>query len=307
LIKALVRSGQLTAASSLLKQAMEKFPADPQILFWTGNALYKEKRYDEAAGLYEEALAKTEKPIIGLSSSLASLYMMQEQYSRALQLAMLDLAYDKNLTQANEIVGLVYARLRKYEKACPYLRVAFKNGDNSFSVAISLTRSLIWCGNYDEAFIPALFALAGAHNLQDKAAAQIALKIIAPHLSRRLLRDNVSELAGFPALEKNPYVHIDLTKICLDKNLLDLALTEGFLAVKLNPQSAEAKYRLALVLENDKHYYPAALQYLREAQVLEPYNREVSQHLMRLEDRLTINKSDWAWQLKDWLNPGSSF
>ena len=83
---------------------------------------------------------------------MGSLYLRQEQYSRALQLAMLDLSYDNNLPEANEIIGLVYARLRKYEKACPYLRVAFKNGDSSFAVSIAFARALIWCGNYEEAF-----------------------------------------------------------------------------------------------------------------------------------------------------------
>ena len=130
--------------------------------------------------------------------------------------------------------------------------------------------------------------------MQEKKAAQSSLDTIAPHLSKRLLKEHILEMARFPELQKNANVHMELAKICLNKNLFDLALAEGFVTVKLNPQSAEGKYRLALILENDKHYYPAALQYLREAQVLEPYNQSISQHLMRLEDRLTINKSDWG-------------
>ena len=73
------------------------------------------------------------------------------------------------------------------------------------------------------------------------------------------------------------------------------------MAVKIDPHYALAKYKLALFMENYKHDYGSALNYLREARVLEPYNREINLHLTRLEDRLAINKSDWAWRLKDWL------
>ncbi len=302
LIKALVRSGQLTAASSLLKQAMTKFPADPQILFWTGNALYKEHRYDEAAGLYEEALATTPKPIVGLSSALATLYLMKDQHSKALQLAMLDLGYDKNLPEANEIAGLVFMRVGKFEKACSHLAIAFKSEPNNFPISVGYCRSLMWCGNYNDALLPGLFALTTATNLNDKTFVQKSLVVISSHVSKKTVKNIVSDLAYYPELEKNAAVHTELAKICLEKHLLESALAQSLIASKLNPKSAEAKYNLALIIENYKHYYPAALQYLREAQTLEPYNREISQHLLRLEDRLNINKNDWAWQFKDWLN-----
>jgi len=302
LVKALVRTGQLTAASSLLMQAMQRFPADPQVLFWTGNALYKEQRYDEAKALYQEAWAKSHKPIVGLYSALGSLDLREGRYGNALRLAMADLSHDKNLPQANEVAGLALERMSRYEKALPYLTIAFKYNPENYSLAYSFARSLMWCAKYNQAFMPALFALSNAPHYEGRSLVINTMKTITPHLSKGEVQADISQASQSRYLWQNPLVHQELMRICIDKGLLDLALVEGSIAVRLNPQSANARYKLALMLENYKHDYPAALQYLREAQVLDPYDHDIKQCLMRLEDRLTINKADWAWQLKDWLN-----
>jgi tetratricopeptide (TPR) repeat protein len=301
LVKAQIRAGQLSAASSLLKQAMERFPTDPQILFWTGNALFKEQRYNEARELYVQAINKSKKPIVGINSALGNLSLLEERYSNALALAMTDLAYDPNLPLANEVAGLAFLKIGKFEHAVPYLAIAYKSDPTNYNIAINYARSLIWCGKYNDAIMPVLSAMAIAPNFIDRNAVTKITDDLIPHLSKASICDRADQISSLSALNKNVFVHLELAKMCLKRNLPQLALKESLLAVKLDPHSADAKYKLALVTENYEHDYPTALRYLREAKVLDPYNYEITQHLSRLEDRLTINKSDWAWHLKDWL------
>ncbi len=304
LIKALMRSGQLTAASALLKQGAQKFPAHPQILFWTGNALYSAKRYDEAAALYEEAFAKSNKPIIGLPSAMGNIYLQQGNYTKAYQMANIDLSYNRYLPQANELMGLILFRSGRIEKASPFLAVAFKYDPDNYTLASAYAQSLTWTGKYSDALIPALIAFAKASGYQNVETAKITVDQIIPRLSKRVVKENVYKVRGLPSLAHNAQIHLLLARICLSKGVADLALNECLIATKLNPSDSIAKYRLALILENYTHEYGLSLQYLRQAHVLEPYNPQIKQHLMRLEDRLTISKSDWAWRVKDWLTNG---
>jgi tetratricopeptide (TPR) repeat protein len=302
LVKAQVRAGQLSAASSLLKQAMQRFPADPQILFWTGNALFKEHRYDEAKQLYAEALNNSKSHIVGINSALGHLSLLQEQYANALALAMADISYEPNHPQANEVAGLALLKMGKFEHAISHLAIAYKNCPSNYDLALSYARALIWCGKYNSALMPGLSALASAPNFIDRYAATKTLEAIAPYLSKVTILEVIDEVNNSRTINKNIFVHLELAKICLKKNLSALAYNESLTAVKIDPWSAQAKFRLALITESYKQDYKSALNLLREAKVLDPYNYEIKQYLMHLEDRLTIKKTDWAWSLKDWLD-----
>ncbi len=281
---------------------MDRFPADPQVLFWTGNALFKERRYDEARQLYVQAINKSKKPIIGINSALANLSLLEQRYGNALALAMVDLAYDPNLAQANEVAGLAMVKIGKFEQAVPHLAIAYKNDPGNYNLAVDYTRALIWCGKYDQAIMPAMSGIADASNFLERRSVDKLVDNFISHISKASVCESVEQISHLHNFDKNAFVHLELAKICLKIDLPELALKETLIAVKIDPHSANAKYKLALIAENYEHDYANALRYLREAKALEPYNSEINQHLLRLEDRLTINKIDWAWRLKDWLN-----
>lgn len=300
LIKAQLRAGQTSAASCLLKQAIKRFSADPQVLFLTGQALYKERRFDEARQLYAQAIDKSKKPITGINSAMGELSLLERQYNNALSLAMADLAVDADMPQANEIAGTALFKLGQYERAIPYLKVAFKNSPNNFSLAYSYIQALIWCGKYNDSFFPLIVSLANYTTQLEKNRLEKAILYVSPHLSKKTIRQTVEEVSH-SRFNGSELVHTELAAICLQKNIPDLALSEYLLADRLNPNSAQTKYCLAIVLEEQKRDYTGALSYLRAAKALDPYKREVNLRLMRLEDRMNVKKSDWAWLLKDWL------
>ena len=305
LIKALLRSGQSMAASNLLKQATRRFPTDPQILLWTGNVLYDEQKYKEAESLYTEALYGAQKPILGLSTALARLRLKEKRYSTALNLCKSDLALNPNFAQANEIAGISLMEMGKFAKAMPYLKIAFMHSPYDYLIAFDFTQSLIWCGKYNQALIPALCSLATAGTDENRQSVRKIIGQILPHLSQNTVKDVGLALKNYPPLENNSDIHIEMAQIDQTKHLTSLATTEYLTAVKLAPQSWSAKYQAAMMLTDYKHDYPLALQLLREAHAMSPDNNDITVHLMRLEDRLTNRKADWAWQIKDRLTTDS--
>ncbi len=302
LIKALVKSGQSIAASNLLKQAIKRFPTNGQILLWTGNTLYDEHKYKEAESLYLLGLGASQQPVLGLSTALARLRLKDKRYDAALNLCHTDLSLNPNFPQANEIAGIALMETGKFAKAMPCLKIAFRTHPYDYLISFDYTQSLIWCGKYNDALLPALCSLATAGTDQNKQLVQKTISAIVPHLSTNGLRHTTSQLENYPPLKNNPAIHIELAKIAKSKDLADLATSEFLTAVKLDPQSWTAKYQAALVLEAYEHNYALALQYLRDAHGLNPNNDEITQHLMRLEDRLTNRTADWAWQIKDGLS-----
>jgi len=305
LINALDKTGQKTAAANILKQAEQKFPKDPNILLLAGNASFRQGKYAEAESSYRKALEESvhsKEPVLGLPTALAALRLRAGRYRMAYNLAKIDLAIDPNLLKSNEIAGIAAMKAAQFERALPYLKVAFNHTSApSLTVAFDYAQSLLWCGNYNEALIPALCSLTIAGDDHDRDTAITAIKEISAHLSKR----NV-ERAGLALrqslVSKSAIAHSELAKICLDKGMVNRALTEAELASKYAPQSSECKYEVALILETYKHDYRKALTYLRLAHALAPNNDEISQHLMRLEDRLVVYDSDWSWQFKRWLS-----
>jgi tetratricopeptide (TPR) repeat protein len=302
LIKALIETGQWAAASNLLKQAQQRFPNDPQILLWTGNASLREGKYRQAEDLYQLAMQVAKKPVLGLPTALASLRLRERNYAAAYRLADKDLAIDRNFPPANEMSGVALMKTGQFERAMPRLKIAFEHSSPSFTLAFDYTQSLIWCGQYNDALIAGLCSLAIASSDQYRAMVRKAINEISTHLDKQAVEKAVQTLSHYPLVKNSAVAHAQMAKICLDKGLTNLAASESFIAVKLAPQSAQAKYELALILECYQHNYLTALKYLRQAHALAPNDNEINQHLMRLEDRLTSSKTDWSWQFKNWLS-----
>ena len=299
LIKALTKTGQWTAANSLLKLAEQRFPNDPQVLLWTGNTSFREGKYREAEVYYLQAMQLAKQPILGLPTALAQERLREGNYGDALKLTEQDLAIDSNFSMANEICGQALMKMGQFECAMPRLKIAFEQKSPSFTVVFDYTRSLIWCGMYSEALIPGLCGLAQAPNDEYRAATRKILNQISIHLSKQMVERAVQELPHYRLVENSDIAHSQMAKLCLDKGLTNLAISQSLVAIHLAPQSAEDRYELALILETYQHNYLEALKYLRQARAIAPNDYALSQHLMRLEDRLTNHKTDWSWQFKD--------
>ena len=218
-----------------------------------------------------------------------------------MRLAARDLAMDKNFVPANEVMGVALMKVGLFERAMPYLKIAFLSEPGSYAIAFDYAQSLIWCGLYNDAVMPVLCSLAAAHGEQQNEIVCKAINRIVVHLSRKNVEQAVQAASRFRLAGNRAAVHSQLAKMCLNKGLIDLAVSEAFRAVKLAPQAAEANYEMALILESYRHDNLSALQFLRQAHALAPYDYEISQHLMRMEDRLTSSKTDWSEQFKNWI------
>ena len=201
LIKAQTKAGQLAAARNLLRQAMEKYSDDPQILFLTGNALFKEQRYEEAKQLYIRAA--NAKSIIGINSALANLSLVQGDFRNALVLAMADLAIDPNLPQANEVAGEALLKLNRFAQALPHLRIAYNNDPVNYKLALNYAQTLIWCGKYDDALMPIINALANCENLMQRIPVNRAIDDSTHHLTNGSIVKTIGLVSSSNSLNKN--------------------------------------------------------------------------------------------------------
>ena len=77
LIQALVKSGEVNAAGSLLKQAVERFPNNPQVLLCAGNSLFAQGKSKEAEPFYRQAMQEAKEPVMGLSTALGRLQVQK--------------------------------------------------------------------------------------------------------------------------------------------------------------------------------------------------------------------------------------
>lgn len=289
LIKHLMKTNQAKAASSLLQKAAKREPVNPQILMMAGNALYKEKKYQEAESLYKQAMQSNHSPAQGLMTGLASLKLEEGDNYTAFKLAKRDLASDKNLPQANTVAGLALVKMGQLERAVPYLKIAFANDMQSYQISSAYGQALIWCGKYNEALLPSLCSLISAET-ELKAKPKENLAKIAPRLSLEAVKHAQDRIKALSLAVKSVDLYLQLANIYVAKNCFDEAILACKRAAQIAPQSAEARYELALILETYKHDYTAALLYLREAYAIAPYNKDMKQHLMRLEELSSMDK-----------------
>lgn len=305
LIKMQIRSGKVQSAMALLESATRKFPNDPDIMFWVGNYLFTQKRWNEAENAYLMALDKNKK-ILGLSSALGEIRLAQGHYGRAFVLAEDDLAIKKDFPLAHRVRGIALANTGRYQRAVPSLKVAFKYNPLADNVALLYAKSCIWSGLFSEALEPALLNLALNSSLETAALPEKELVITTV---RKLPDKEVSEVTARVTkrlgMHNSAAFHFALGDAFDTAGRWQLATEQFRQGLVLDPSFGRGWYRLGKELELHTKNYDEALSYYQKASALEPSDAQISYHVNRLHDRLSSRPGDWAWKLKDLIRkPG---
>jgi tetratricopeptide (TPR) repeat protein len=166
-----------------------------------------------------------------------------------------------------------------------------------YSQALYLTRHM------QAALEPAVVAYAVGTDqyTQDREAAFVVLQLITV-LPPQVVRAQVPGFSDrLDKLIRNPAMHLGLGRLLQRSGFRDLATREYAKAVKLDPDNFEATVLLAYNLELYYQKYDEALIYLTRAHSLKPSDDQVSDRLIRLQNRLPARSGDLAWQIKDML------
>lgn len=301
MIKAETKTGRMHIAEALVKDALKRFPNNPEVKFWAGNFLFAKGQVKEAEAMFATAITSN-KAIFGLPSALAVIRYQQKRYDEALFLAKKDLAKDPTSVLANELAGMSLMKLHRYSEAAKPLAVAFNANPLKSIMAEEYAQALYWKGNYTEALRPALVAMAATANLySNDAFAKNVVGRILRHVNKKQLAEAISEVSGKLGIDKSAAFHFALGDVLDKYRFRELAIQQYKRGLEIEPGFGRAWYRLALDLENYAHDYPEALRCLKKANVASPEDQTISKHLLRLEDRYTTYGTDWAWQLKEWL------
>lgn len=121
--------GQMYMAEEQYEKALhwlDKFLAETKsdkadYLAMKGNALYRLERYDEAATLLKEAIAKSDKPQEGWNQLLMATYFDQDKPLEAAKIAEEILAKNPNDKKTMMNLSSIYAEAEQYDKALAIL------------------------------------------------------------------------------------------------------------------------------------------------------------------------------------------
>lgn len=302
MIKAEMKSGRVALAAKLIDDGLKDFPSDPDIMFWKGNFLYSQNKLKEADEMYERAL-ESKSNIAGLATALGVIRFGQKRYMEAYALAKQDLNRNPNAVLASQVAGLSLMKLHAYDRAVQPLGVAFRATPMKSIIAEEYAQALYWKGDYVEALRPALINLASSASLYtNDAFAKNVLGRILRHVNRHDLAGVLTEMNGKLSLDKNPAYHFSLGDVLDKYGFRDLAMEQYKQGLTIEPSFGRGWYRLGLDYEKQTHDYAEALSCLQKAVSLLPEDESISKHLMRLEDRYSIYKKDWAWQIREMLH-----
>lgn len=299
LIKMQIKSGKIQSAMALLQSATKKFPNDPDIMFWVGNYLFTQRRWNEAENAYLMALDKNKK-ILGLSSALGEIRLGQGEYGRAYVLAEADLAIKSDFPLAHRVRGIALANTGRYQRAVPSLRIAFKFNPLAENVSMLYAKSCVWSGLYSEALEPALLNLALNSSLETAALPEKEIVItIVRKLKDKEVGETTDKVTRKLGLRNSAAFHFALGDAFDKAGRWQLATEQFRQGLALAPTFGRGWFRLGEQLERHTRNYDEALAYYQKASALEPNDAQINYHVNRLHDRLSARPNDWAWQLKD--------
>lgn len=303
LVKAELSTGKREAAMRLLQEASKRFPNDSEILFWMGNYYLTKGDFKNANVYLNKASSKGNASIFGMSSSKAEIELKQGHFGYAVLLAEEDLARDPNYPLGNAVKGLGLFGLHRYKYAAPFLQKAFEKFPLHAEYSRKYGECCLVTGDYEHALEPAMVAMA----IESRRGFPL-------DESKWLMRSTLAQLPYSFVMQETPVFLDKINKVFSNSrvhfvygDIFDsfgyhaLATREYFDAYKLDKTNAQALLKLANNLETYYQKYDQAVYFLTQAHTLEPANTEIADRLDRLMSRLSLHKSDLAWQIKDWL------
>lgn len=303
LVKQQIKFGQIPAAMTLLNEAGRKFPKDPEVQFLIASSLIAKGKWDEGEYGLKMAIAKKKK-ILGLTSALAEIRLMQGNFEEAIKLAKADLEIKPAFPMANRIYGLALASTGKFEESIAPLNIAYQATPFKQGLAENLSACAAWAGKWQIALEPAIIALGATATLDSNNPKQKARLY---EIMRHCTADQI-ELAIKAATIKSgkhpPAAFFFALGDVLDGvNMRKLAMEQYTRGLQEAPSFGRAWYRLGKDLEIYSRDYEAALRCYQKAHAFNLQDPEIAMAMYSLSDKLAKRNKDWAWRLKDVLKP----
>ncbi len=303
LVKQQIRLGQIPAAMELLKEAQRKFPNDPEVQFWSGNYLFSKGKIREAETAWSIALSR-QKKILGLTSALAEVKLMQGDFPQAKVLAEQDLTIDPNFPMANRILGLALASTGRFEQSIGPLNKAYQQQPFKQGLAENLSACAVWAGKWKIALEPSIISVGAsasldANNPKEKA----RLYEVFRHVTPKEIESAI-EAATIKIGKRPPAAYFFALGDVLDgMNMRKLAIEQYRRGLKEAPGFGRGWFRLGRDLEIYAKDYQQALQCYQKAHAFRARDEEITMHMHSLSDKMAKRDLDWSWKLKDLLKP----
>jgi len=298
LVQKEIKQGHIPSAIQMLRNGLDKFPNNPEMLLIVGDYLIQNKQMDEARMVLETAF-KFKSNIFGLPTSLAQIYLNGHQ-SRAVKLATMDLQKDPKFDRALRVRGVAYMMLGDYARAIKDLKPVFDNAPNVPGIAEGLFESYMSVKNYKEALRPGVFMIAFTA-LPDVNNARLQDKMV--KLLEKLPRDFVQAQVAAAEKEidaKSPMAafHLQMGQIYDKANYPQLAMAQYKRAIELDPKYVQAYYQLGLDYEAKSNNWKKALECYQTAHFLRSWDEKIYLSYLRLLDRMHNRDNDLAQKTK---------
>ena len=303
LIRLKLRQGEIKSAAILLQAAYNKFPDDPDTMFWYGNYLKSNDKNLDAARLFKAAMAKNPR-ILGLNSALAEIELEENHYVEAIEFANKDLAIDQHFILANEIKATALSNLSHYSEAAALFQKCYQVDPTRAELGEKYANACYWLGDYQQALLPALgnLALSARFNSSNFAAKSLVMTVISKMSKTDVAKAIAADDNEVARTFHNPDYHFAIAAILDAAGLHDSAIGQYQEGLSSRPNFAAGLFELGRDLQIYRHDYKQAMNYYDRAYTLAPRNPELNAYRNQLSMHLKQPSQDIAWNLKDFLH-----
>ena len=302
MIKSKLRQGEVKSAAVLLQDAYNKFPQDPETLFWYGNYMKSKDKTLEAAALFKTAMIKNPR-ILRLSSALAKIKLEENRFEEAIELANKDLAIDNNFILANDIKATALANLSHYSEAASLFQKCYQADPTREELGEKYANACYWLGHYEQALLPALanLALSARFNSNNFAAKSLVLMVISKMSKSDVAKVVAADNKELASTFHNADYYFALGDVLDAAGLQESAIKEYQEGLSSRPNFAEGLFKMGRDLQLYRRDYKQAMDYYDRAYALAPRNPELNAYRTQLSEHLKRPNQDIAWNLKVWL------